>query len=579
MLVRIGIAPSAKIDLSILNRRPFLVRTHPGRHIFIQIQDAGLAFPASRRESASLIRQVNARRRCCSYKKPPPRPASQRPAHAVRGSPFAGQTYTISSQPARARARARASACCAVPQFAPPPPPGSSQVPRAVGRPPRACRGHEAVDERRHVEAHHELRVLVPAAQERVLSPVWCGAGADDSRSNGSRTGRARPLRRRAKRLAGAAASGEEGAAAARGRALAQAPDAADCACASRRTPARACPGAVFHIASVMSYEHEKRTFSLCGLHFTLLRGAAGREQGGQTESCRASPSGTLSVSQANNSAARAAAAALRAPHGVRVSREDVQRLRRVPHVLRARGCSGCVNALLPSSRALENGSPPPLPPPRRSALSPPPLQPPIHPPARPGDPEEGAQRGPARAQVRMVLSTDPVARTQSLYLFQSHESTSYSCAGSVRVLKGWRLSHTFTVQSPEAVANTSAVAGFLLDGGGISRAWNRRITPAARHGRGEGEEDEMRRAEALGHPLAMRRGMLRGGEAEAPGGSTPRGAVEAAAVLLEGAEGVRVAEGPELGREVPAGGHEAVPPDEVIRHRVHLCRDDRRDR
>lgn len=41
----------------------------------------------------------------------------------------------------------------------------------------------------------------------------------------------------------------------------------------------RACPGIVFHIAIVMSYEHEKRTFSLCGLHLTLLQQREGRKR------------------------------------------------------------------------------------------------------------------------------------------------------------------------------------------------------------------------------------------------------------------------------------------------------------
>ena len=49
---------------------------------------------------------------------------------------------------------------------------------------------------------------------------------------------------------------------------------------------------------------------------------------------------------------------------------------------------------------------------------------------------------------------------TQSLYLFQSQVRISYSCAGIVSVLWGCRTSHTFSVQSPEAVANMSACCG-----------------------------------------------------------------------------------------------------------------------
>mmetsp|Transcript_12986 Transcript_12986/g.54511 ORF Transcript_12986/g.54511 Transcript_12986/m.54511 type:complete len:201 (-) Transcript_12986:483-1085(-) len=58
------------------------------------------------------------------------------------------------------------------------------------------------------------------------------------------------------------------------------------------------------------------------------------------------------------------------------------------------------------------------------------------------------------------VLSTPPVAMTQSLYLFQSQVKISYSCAGIVSVECGCRTSQIFKVQSPDAVANTSACCG-----------------------------------------------------------------------------------------------------------------------
>ncbi len=67
------------------------------------------------------------------------------------------------------------------------------------------------------------------------------------------------------------------------------------------------------------------------------------------------------------------------------------------------------------------------------------------------------------RTQTRMVLSTLPVAMSASLYLFQSQHSTSYACAATVALLNGCRASHTFRLQSPLAVANTSAALGFLL--------------------------------------------------------------------------------------------------------------------
>ena len=83
------------------------------------------------------------------------------------------------------------------------------------------------------------------------------------------------------------------------------------------------------------------------------------------------------------------------------------------------------------------------------------------------GAPRTGA-RAPSRArgsELRTshsftVLSTLPVAMTQSLYLFQSQLRISYSCAGMVSVECGCRTSQIFRVQSPDAVANTSACCG-----------------------------------------------------------------------------------------------------------------------
>ena len=90
------------------------------------------------------------------------------------------------------------------------------------------------------------------------------------------------------------------------------------------------------------------------------------------------------------------------------------------------------------------------------------------------------------RTQMRAVLSTEPVASTQSLYLFQSqlrisylaqptqtsecnaqppnkaqHSDGTHWCAGMVMVENGARASQTLAVQSPEAVAKTSGAAGF----------------------------------------------------------------------------------------------------------------------
>lgn len=71
---------------------------------------------------------------------------------------------------------------------------------------------------------------------------------------------------------------------------------------------------------------------------------------------------------------------------------------------------------------------------------------------------------GDRMSQILMLLSTEPVARTQSLYLHQSVDSTSCWWAAMLRVGWGCRRSHTFSEQSPEQDANTSACAGFLQD-------------------------------------------------------------------------------------------------------------------
>ena len=61
-----------------------------------------------------------------------------------------------------------------------------------------------------------------------------------------------------------------------------------------------------------------------------------------------------------------------------------------------------------------------------------------------------------------MLLSTDAVAITQSLYLHQSADRISKACAAMLSVGLACRRSQIFTLQSPEALINTSACAGFL---------------------------------------------------------------------------------------------------------------------
>ena len=61
-----------------------------------------------------------------------------------------------------------------------------------------------------------------------------------------------------------------------------------------------------------------------------------------------------------------------------------------------------------------------------------------------------------------MLLSTDAVAITQSLYLHQSADRISKACAAMLSVGLACRRSQIFTLQSPEALMNTSACAGFL---------------------------------------------------------------------------------------------------------------------
>ena len=61
-----------------------------------------------------------------------------------------------------------------------------------------------------------------------------------------------------------------------------------------------------------------------------------------------------------------------------------------------------------------------------------------------------------------MLLSTDAVAITQSLYLHQSADRISKACAAMLSVGLACRRSQIFTLQSPEALMKTSACAGFL---------------------------------------------------------------------------------------------------------------------
>lgn len=65
-------------------------------------------------------------------------------------------------------------------------------------------------------------------------------------------------------------------------------------------------------------------------------------------------------------------------------------------------------------------------------------------------------------SQILMVLSMDPVAMMQSLYLHQSAVRTSKACAGNSNVGWGCRKSHSRTVVSPDADRKTSPWAGLL---------------------------------------------------------------------------------------------------------------------
>ena len=69
---------------------------------------------------------------------------------------------------------------------------------------------------------------------------------------------------------------------------------------------------------------------------------------------------------------------------------------------------------------------------------------------------------GARMSQVLIVLSTEPVAITQSLYLHQSVDKISKAWAAMFSVGCGCLRSQTLTVQSPEQLTNTSPCAGFL---------------------------------------------------------------------------------------------------------------------
>ena len=71
---------------------------------------------------------------------------------------------------------------------------------------------------------------------------------------------------------------------------------------------------------------------------------------------------------------------------------------------------------------------------------------------------------GARTSQSLMLLSTDAVAMTQSLYLHQSADRISKACAAMLSVGRACRRSQIFTLQSPEALMKTSACAGFLHD-------------------------------------------------------------------------------------------------------------------
>ena len=69
---------------------------------------------------------------------------------------------------------------------------------------------------------------------------------------------------------------------------------------------------------------------------------------------------------------------------------------------------------------------------------------------------------GARTSQSLMLLSTDAVAMTQSLYLHQSADRISKACAAMLSVGRACRKSQIFTLQSPDALMKTSACAGFL---------------------------------------------------------------------------------------------------------------------
>ena len=65
-------------------------------------------------------------------------------------------------------------------------------------------------------------------------------------------------------------------------------------------------------------------------------------------------------------------------------------------------------------------------------------------------------------ASTLIVLSMEPVTRTQSSYLHQSAASASRACARNTSAGAAARASHTMALQSPLADTNTSACCAFL---------------------------------------------------------------------------------------------------------------------
>ena len=78
---------------------------------------------------------------------------------------------------------------------------------------------------------------------------------------------------------------------------------------------------------------------------------------------------------------------------------------------------------------------------------------------------------GARTSQSLMLLSTEAVAMTQSLYLHQSADRISKACAAMLSVGRACRKSQIFTLQSPDALMKTSACAGFLHGTRDMSRA------------------------------------------------------------------------------------------------------------